>query len=73
MQFLEQLGSIMGLDEVSRELGFDLQTDALIARSEQLAKLEGERLADKVCWIEHSIQCCINSNITKAFKYLKFN
>lgn len=49
MQFLEQLGGIMGLDEVSRELGFDLQTDAVIVRAEQLAKLEGDRLADKVC------------------------
>jgi hypothetical protein len=48
MQFLEQIGGIMGLDEVSRELGFDLQTDALIVRAEQLSKLEGDRLADKV-------------------------
>lgn len=48
MQFLEKLGSIVGLDEVSRELGFDLQTDALLARAEQLTKLEGDRLADKV-------------------------
>ncbi|CAG7721057.1 unnamed protein product, partial [Allacma fusca] len=48
MQFMEQLGSIMGLDEVSKELGFDLQTDAVLARAEQLAKLEGDRLADKV-------------------------
>ena len=48
MQFLEKLGSIVGLDEVSRELGFDLQTDALLARAEQLTKLEADRLADKV-------------------------
>ncbi|ODN01396.1 hypothetical protein Ocin01_05287, partial [Orchesella cincta] len=48
MQFLEKLGSIAGLDEVSRELGFDLQTDALLARAEQLTKLEGDRLADRV-------------------------
>ena len=48
MQFLEQLGTIMGLDEVSKELGFDLQTDAVIARAEQLSRLEGDRLADKV-------------------------
>ena len=48
MQFMEQLGNIMGLDEVSKELGFDLQTDAILARAEQLAKLEGDRLADKV-------------------------
>lgn len=48
MQFLEKLGSMFGLDEVSRELGFDLQTDALLARAEQLTKLEGDRLADKV-------------------------
>ena len=48
MQFLEQLASVMGLDEVSKELGFDLQTDAILARAEQLSKLEGDRLADKV-------------------------
>jgi len=48
MQFLEKLGSILGLDEVSKELGFDLQTDAIISRAEQLSKLEGDRLADKV-------------------------
>lgn len=48
MQFLERMGTIVGLDEVSKELGFDLQTDALLARAEQLTKLEGDRLADKV-------------------------
>ncbi len=39
MKFMEQLGGIMGLDEVSRELGFDLQTDAVIVRAEQLSKV----------------------------------
>lgn len=45
---MEQLGNILGLDEVAKELGFDLQTDAILARAEQLAKLEGDRLAEKV-------------------------
>jgi hypothetical protein len=55
MQFLEQIGSILGLDEVSKELGFDLQTDAVIARAEQLSKLEGDRLADKVGGVQGAI------------------
>lgn len=68
MQFLEQLGNLMGLDEVSKELGFDLQTDAVLARAEQLTKLEGDRLADKVLIL---LACYYLTTSSAIYNYYK--
>lgn len=38
----------MQMEEISEEMGLDLQTESLVARAEQLARLETEKLADKV-------------------------
>ncbi|KAK0089653.1 hypothetical protein PV325_006076 [Microctonus aethiopoides] len=45
--FLERLGKSMQMDEISQEIGIDLQTEALLVRAEQLARLETDKLVDK--------------------------
>ncbi|CAL1527506.1 unnamed protein product [Lymnaea stagnalis] len=44
---LQKLGEIMKMDRISLDLGLDLTMDALVARAEQLMKLEADALADK--------------------------
>jgi hypothetical protein len=46
--FLERLGRALNMDEISKDVGVDLHTDSLLARAEQLARLESEKLVDKV-------------------------
>lgn len=38
----------MQMDDISQEIGLDLQTEALLVRAEQLARLETDKLVDKV-------------------------
>lgn len=38
----------MQMDEISQEIGMDLQTESLLVRAEQLARLETDKLVDKV-------------------------
>lgn len=38
----------MQLDEISEEMGLDVQTESLLIRAEQLARLETDKLVDKV-------------------------
>ncbi|CAG5073506.1 Similar to CCDC170: Coiled-coil domain-containing protein 170 (Homo sapiens) [Cotesia congregata] len=45
--FLERLGKAMQMDDISQEIGLDLQTEALLVRAEQLARLETDKLVDK--------------------------
>ncbi|XP_012342212.1 coiled-coil domain-containing protein 170 isoform X2 [Apis florea] len=45
--FLDRLGKAMQMDEISEEMGIDLQTESLLVRAEQLARLEGDKLVDK--------------------------
>lgn len=46
--FLDRLGKAMQMDEISQEIGIDLQTESLLVRAEQLARLETDKLVDKV-------------------------
>ncbi|XP_076766392.1 coiled-coil domain-containing protein 170 [Xylocopa sonorina] len=46
--FLERLGKTMEMDEISSEMGLELQTESLLARAEQLARLETDKLVDKI-------------------------
>lgn len=48
MIFLDRLGKAMQMDEISQEIGLDLQTESLLVRAEQLARLETDKLVDKV-------------------------
>lgn len=36
------------MDEISNDIGVDLHTESLLLRAEQLARLESEKLVDKV-------------------------
>ncbi|XP_076374595.1 coiled-coil domain-containing protein 170 isoform X3 [Megalopta genalis] len=45
--FLDRLSKAMQMDEISEEMGLDLQTESLLVRAEQLARLETDKLVDK--------------------------
>ncbi|NWW24978.1 CC170 protein, partial [Falcunculus frontatus] len=46
LKFLEQLNEKMKLDSLAAEVGFDMTTDAILARVEQLVKLEGDAVVE---------------------------
>lgn len=48
MVFLDRIGKAMQMDEISQEIGLDVQTEALLLRAEQLARLETDKIVDKV-------------------------
>jgi hypothetical protein len=48
MTFLERLGRALNMEEISKEIGVDLHTESLLIRAEQLARLESDKLIDKV-------------------------
>ncbi|XP_076389821.1 coiled-coil domain-containing protein 170 isoform X1 [Megachile rotundata] len=52
--FLERLGKAMQMDEISEEMGLDLQTESLLVRAEQLARLETDKLVDKYSFNDYS-------------------
>ncbi|UJR10679.1 hypothetical protein I4U23_014873 [Adineta vaga] len=47
LHFLERLGSIMKIENVSNELGYELNPDVLLTRAEQLMKLERDSIVDQ--------------------------
>ncbi|XP_023779149.1 coiled-coil domain-containing protein 170 isoform X1 [Cyanistes caeruleus] len=46
LKFLEQLNEKMKLDSLSAEVGFDMTMDVILARVEQLVKLEGDAVVE---------------------------
>ncbi|NXN23832.1 CC170 protein, partial [Nycticryphes semicollaris] len=46
LKFLEQLNEKMKLDSLAAEVGFDMNADAILARVEQLVKLEGDAVIE---------------------------
>ncbi|XP_054674774.1 damage-control phosphatase ARMT1 isoform X1 [Grus americana] len=46
LKFLEQLNEKMKLDSLAEEVGFDMNVDAILARVEQLVKLEGDAVIE---------------------------
>eukprot|EP00076_Gallus_gallus_P039506 XP_025005044.1 coiled-coil domain-containing protein 170 isoform X3 [Gallus gallus] len=46
MKFLEQLNEKMKLDSIAAEVGFDMNVNAILARVEQLVKLEGDAVIE---------------------------
>ncbi|GAB0186868.1 coiled-coil domain-containing protein 170 [Grus japonensis] len=46
LKFLEQLNKKMKLDSLAEEVGFDMNVDAILARVEQLVKLEGDAVIE---------------------------
>lgn len=53
MSFLENLGRVMGADEC-KETDVDIQTESLLLRAEQLARMETDRIVDKVSHFKFS-------------------
>lgn len=47
LQFLEQLGKILKIDSISADMGMDMNIEILIARAEQLIKMESDSIQDK--------------------------
>ncbi|NWT81877.1 CC170 protein, partial [Lanius ludovicianus] len=46
LKFMEQLNEKMKLDSLAAEVGFDMTMDAILARVEQLVKLEGDAVVE---------------------------
>ncbi|XP_065536648.1 coiled-coil domain-containing protein 170 isoform X2 [Lathamus discolor] len=46
LKFLEQLNEKMKLESLAAEVGFDMNVDAILARVEQLVKLEGDAVIE---------------------------
>ncbi|XP_033338083.2 coiled-coil domain-containing protein 170 isoform X1 [Megalopta genalis] len=51
--FLDRLSKAMQMDEISEEMGLDLQTESLLVRAEQLARLETDKLVDKYLYRDY--------------------
>ncbi|XP_052769959.1 coiled-coil domain-containing protein 170-like isoform X2 [Mya arenaria] len=47
MRCMQRLGEAMKMDRISLDLGLDMTIDALIARAEQLVKMEKDAITDK--------------------------
>jgi chromosome segregation ATPase len=47
LHFLERLASIMKIENVSHELGYELNPDVILTRAEQLMKLEKDSIVDQ--------------------------
>ncbi|XP_060530841.1 coiled-coil domain-containing protein 170 isoform X3 [Cylas formicarius] len=48
MNFLERLARALHMDEISHDIGIDLHMESLLLRAEQLARLESDKLVDKL-------------------------
>ncbi|XP_017677481.1 PREDICTED: coiled-coil domain-containing protein 170 isoform X6 [Lepidothrix coronata] len=55
LKFLEQLNEKMKLDSLAAEFGFDMNMDAILARVEQLVKLEGDAVIENKT-VAHSLR-----------------
>ncbi len=47
LSFLERLGNVLKVSEISADVGLDMNVDLILARAEQLVKLEGDAISDK--------------------------
>uniref|UniRef100_H2ZF69 Coiled-coil domain-containing protein 170 n=1 Tax=Ciona savignyi TaxID=51511 RepID=H2ZF69_CIOSA len=47
LKFLEQMAEAMHMEDVALDLGYDLNTDVLVARAIQLQRLESEEVVEK--------------------------
>ena len=45
---MERLGRVLNLDEISKDVGIELQTQSIMMRVQQLVTLENDKLIDKV-------------------------
>lgn len=47
LHFVERLGSVLKVENVSNELGYELNPDVLLTRAEQLMKMERDSIVDQ--------------------------
>ena len=47
LSFLERMGKVLKVSEISADVGLDMNVDLILARAEQLVKSEGDTIADK--------------------------
>jgi chromosome segregation ATPase len=47
LSFLERIGKILKINDISADFGMDMNIDVIIARAEQLIKMESESIQDK--------------------------
>lgn len=62
MNFLERLARALNMDEISHDIGVDLHTESLLVRAEQLARLESDKLVDKVSYLTDTTLADIDMN-----------
>lgn len=46
--FLERLSRTLNMDELTQDVGVELHTESIMHRAEQLARLESDKIVDKV-------------------------
>lgn len=71
--FLDRLGKAMQMDEISEEMGIDLQTESLLVRAEQLARLEGDKLVDKVYITRRGDRSRANGSLQRLVRIQTFS
>jgi chromosome segregation ATPase len=47
LAFLERLGNVLKVTEISADIGIDMNVDIILARAEQLVRMEGDGIHDK--------------------------
>lgn len=63
----------MQMDEISEEMGIDLQTESLLVRAEQLARLEGDKLVDKVYIARRGDRSRANGSLQRLVRIQTFS
>ncbi|XP_045532952.1 coiled-coil domain-containing protein 170 [Pieris brassicae] len=48
--FLERLSRTLNMDELTQDIGIELHTESIIHRAEQLARLESDKIVDKLLY-----------------------
>ena len=66
LAFLQQLAEAMKMEEVAADLGYDFNTEVLIARAHQLAKLESDALVEKTS-ANYNLQRKVKCILTRLF------
>lgn len=68
MKFLEQLNEKMKLDSIAAEVGFDMNVNAILARVEQLVKLEGDAVIES-----KTVTYSLRRKVSKKYYYFLFS
>lgn len=58
----------MGMDEVAADIGYDLNTEIIVARAMQLKKMETEKLAEKTS-SNYNLHRKVKSNYICKYKH----